>query len=689
MALAAAFCCGAMGQDWTASEQPNLPELFQNAPELDVEEVGDELRSTTRLNWVMAAPHPDGEAADLIQWYFRGYSGPTTGFVVDTATHEVHTITIPDNLQIHLAGTAHGLDGKMYLTIPWGGGAEVRGLQLMAYDPATKTMEQLGVIDPGLGGMNRPMTLGTNGKIYGTAAYGQLRQAGVYEIDTDTGEITVFGPIGPEHNGVVYTGYVAADDRYIYVATRNDPRYILCYDRETGESKALVEAHNVGGSITVSQGRYGATGTARNVKGADDPQRLYRYWLYQGQAIVREEGDDTPPWPVPEVEEPHIIWPDIEVFNANVIPDHEGNAELWYLVGEDGQGETPEERGWMRAQYQVPIYPRSLNHIMELQDGGIFGVASPGYQGGNFIYHPDEDETEYLGKISGLSQYCRVEHDGKVFMSGYPSAPLLIYDTTRPWTANQWLEPGQNPPSIHSRRNNPWHVEYMRRHSGKHYARAAFVGADGKIYFSGVWARDAGSGGLSWWNPETEESGGFWEDLSNIGITHMTTTDNGRLLVMAGHPVTDRLLGKPGLDSGQLVVYDIEAGEITNRISPILAANPRVVAGAGGTRVIGIGDDKDNKDATILFVVDTATGEIAFRKPIPASGVSGNDFRVGPDGNIYAVMDGVLVRILVEDATVEVIGRVGRATQIAFSGGDIYIGGEYRLRRVRGVYEEE
>ena len=52
-------------------------------------------------------------------------------------------------------------------------------------------------------------------------------------------------------------------------------------------------------------------------------------------------------------------------------------------------------------------------------------------------------------------------------------------------------------------------------------------------------------------------------------------------------------------------------------------------------------------------------------------------------------MDGVLVRILPADATVEVIGKVGRATQIAFSGGDIYLGGENRLRRVRGVYEEE
>lgn len=686
IALAVAFGGGAAAQEWAPREQPNLPELFANAPELEVQEVGDRMNSTT-LGPRMTVPNPDGETIDIIQWYFRAYSGPTTGILIDTGSGEIKEISISDNLQIHISGTQIGLDGKLYITTPWWYSAERKGMELMVYDPATNEFEQRGVIAPQLGYENRPMTLGTNGKIYGASSYPHLRQVGAYEIDTETGEVTDFGPMGPSYAPhMVWVSGVAADDRYLYIATRNNPRYIIAYDRETGESEVLVEAENVGGSTSVSQGRYGVTGAARGIKGAED-QGMVRYWLYEGKAIVRT--DDNPPWKEPVAPEPpRIAWPEnVDVFTANTHPDTEGNAEIWYLVGLEGEGDTPEERGWVQAEYQVPVYPRTLNHLIELPDGRIFGTAS-GYGGGNFIYDPEADETEYLGKIRGLSQYSRIQHDGIVYMSGYPSSPLYIFESDSPWTTNKWVLPGERPIGEDSRDANPRRRLYLREWSGTHYARTAAVDAEGRIYFSGVWARDASSGGLAWWDPETQEGGGFWEGLTNVGVHHITTSNDGKLIVLSAYPVNDTLRDLPRPDHGQLIVYDIEAGEIVNRFEPLAGVrNPGAIADAGGTRVIGIADDPEDRGASILYGVDVMTGETAFTKLIPASGV-GREFRKGPDGAVYTILGGTLVRILTDDGTVEIIGKVGRSGHLAFSGGDVYIGGGELMRRVSGVYME-
>jgi len=680
-----ALCAGAAQGAWQAKEQPELGRALQSARELPREEVSDTINSVT-LGELMRVPNPDGKTIDILQWYFRSYSGPTMAVVIDTGSGEVKTVSIPDNLQIHICGWVIGRDGKLYITTPWWYAAERKGMELMVYDPATNKLEQRGVIAPKLGYENRPMTVGTNGKIYGASTYPDEMRVGVYEIDTDTGKITDFGPIGPSYRPVgCWVTAVAADDRYVYVATRNNPRYIMVLDRETRQSKVLVTAENVGGSTSVQQHRYGVTGSATKVVGAADPGPK-RYWLYKGEAIEMRTPDEKPPWPVPGPEEPWVKMPAVEIFANNALPESDGSAEIWYRIGGARPGATPEEQGWVRITYKVPVYPTTLNHLVELADGRIFGTAT-GYGGGNFIYDPATGKTEVLGKITGLSQYCRLQHGGKVYMSGYPSSPLYIYDPAKPWTMNVRLKPGQRPPAEFSKQNNPWFAVRLREFAGTHYARSAVAGADGKIYFGGVWARDAASGGLAWWDPQTEKAGGFWQDLSNVAVNHLATTDGGRLIVMAASPVPDRLLNKPMPEQGRLIIYDVTQGKIVQFIEPLPGVKDvGRIADAGSTRVIGLANDPADRNASILYGVDVATSTVAFRKPIPAP-FAGGDFRIGPDGAVWTFLGEVLVRILPADATIEVVGKVGRPGHIAFSGGDIYLGGANKLRRIRGAYK--
>jgi hypothetical protein len=189
---------------WKAVDQPDLAQKVEQAPNLRTEDLGTPVTTVNR-SALMRVPNADGKTVDLVQWYFRGYSGPTTAVIMDLGSGEVKTAQIPDNLQIHICGDAVGKDGKLYFATPWAYRAERKGMELFVYDPQTNEIASRGVVAPNLSGENRPMTLGTNGKIYGTGSYTERDQVGLYEIDTDTGKITDFGPIvaqrrlGQEH----------------------------------------------------------------------------------------------------------------------------------------------------------------------------------------------------------------------------------------------------------------------------------------------------------------------------------------------------------------------------------------------------------------------------------------------------------------------------------------------------------
>ncbi|MBM4039300.1 MAG: hypothetical protein FJ290_12370, partial [Planctomycetes bacterium] len=363
--MAAGVALGAEAP-WTSKDQPDLAALVAKAEPLKVEELGVPVTSVRRGE-LMLVPNPDGKTYDFLQWYFKGYGGPTTVFIGDLATGVVKKDGIPDRRQIHICGRVLGPDGKLYIATPdW-----QKGMEVYVYNPATNALSCKGVVAPGLAGETRPMCVGTDGMIYGSGSYDKERKAGAYQIDPRTGKVTDYGPVGPSHAPNGCWGYsVAADDRYIYVASGKVPWFLVAYDRQTGKDETLVTTENVEGMVSVHQGRHGCTASASKVVGTDG--KAIQYWLYQGKAIPKKAPNEKPPWPEPADSKPWVtLPPQPEFFTESATPTSDGRAIIWHRMPKARGGDDE----WKAIPLQVPTYPMVINRLTELPDGRILGTA--------------------------------------------------------------------------------------------------------------------------------------------------------------------------------------------------------------------------------------------------------------------------------------------------------------------------
>jgi hypothetical protein len=65
------------------------------------------------------------------------------------------------------------------------------------------------------------------------------------------------------------------------------------------------------------------------------------------------------------------------------VPNIDGWAEIWVRTAEakaaapaDAPSDAaPEQLGWRRFRFQVPLYPHSIYRLTELADGRLFGTA--------------------------------------------------------------------------------------------------------------------------------------------------------------------------------------------------------------------------------------------------------------------------------------------------------------------------
>jgi hypothetical protein len=223
---------------------------------------------------------------------------------------------------------------------------------------------------------------------------------------------------------------------------------------------------------------------------------------------------------------------------------------------------------------------------------------------------------------------------------------------------------------------------------------AAAVGADGRIYFGGQWIRSGSAGGLAWYDPKTEKAGGFWEPFSTYQITHMAAAADGRYIVISTKRVEDTLLGKPKPKQGRLFAFDTKDAKIVREFDPVMdAKGSGPIVAVGGTRVLGWTVNGEDTQTSVLYGADVEAGTVAFRVvlpyPLPVSIGSNQqeafDFRLGPDGKVWTVIDNRIVRIDPKDASIQVVGRVAKGGRLAFSGKDVYLGAGPTLRRITGL----
>ena len=664
---------------WTPAEQPDLKQRIDAAPTLIPEEVCVPVKAV-RVEPPALVPNPDGRTYDVVQFYCKEYMVSNHVYAIDLGTGEVKHARIPDGRQFHLCGRVIGPDGKFYFAMP---AERARGgMDLYVYDPAKNALISQGVVAPDLGGEVRPMTVGTDGNVYGGGSAFEGARVGAYQINLETEKVTDYGAIGPSHKpGGSWCETIAVDDAWIYLVSGKIPYYMVAFNRFTREERVLLKSDRVKGAMYVTQRADGCTAHAADVLGGLPSGD---YWLFQGNAIPKT--GDAPPWPARAIVPQRAGTPRPEISYSGMEPDSAGHAELWYRLPEakaaarpdHADGAPSEALGWKRVSLQVDTYPQLITRLIEWPNGRLFGTAGS-YQG-NFLFNPATGKAEHLGKLN-LSHGPTALHDGIAYLAGYPGSTVYRYDPGKPWTVQSRL--GTAP------KGNPQLIARLDKWTRTSMTYAVVPGTDGKIYMAGEVRRIGNGGGFGWWDPKTEQAGGFWEPFIPHPIYYMVGADNARLMVMSTHG--DGVVAK-------LFVYDVVLQKIVREIEPVPGARstgPIVEAMPGF--ILGAAPDPLRKEGSILYGMDVRNGEILFRKALPYTvpeevdtrgqpRLQGRgDFRLGPDGRVWTCVGKALVRIAPMTAQVEVLGRLDTGGRLAFAGSDVYLGGTEVLRRLRGL----
>ena len=683
----ALFCVAVIAR-CLAGADSDLERQLKAAPALETEDLGQPVKSI-RDGMLLRAPNADGKTWDLIQIYFPQYGGPNSIVILDLGSGEVKQVQTERGWNFHLCPAVVAPNGKLFISV-----LDRRLHQkICVYDPAANELKLDAVKMPEeILGETHPLKLGTDGKLY---AIGQhpSKAATAAQIDPETLGVRAYGPIGPSHAPSDCWGYSgAADDRYIYIASGKVPWYLVAFDRQTSESRVLVETERVEGMVSVGQQHDGCAASASKIVGTDGkPQH---FWLHEGKAIARSNDPKaTPPWQARKP--PPALPPVPEINTSRVVADVEGFAEIWVRKTEAktgaADGATLDEQNWKRYRYQLPLYAQGIYRLIELPDGRLFGTA--GAYEGNFIYDPKTNESRHLGKCH-LSHYATALHEGKIYMSGYPTSPLYVFDPAQPWTAGTVVN---NRVIQDTDANaNPRQLLLLGRKdlAGTHKMYAGVTGARGRLYFGGQWVRDGSCGGLAWYDTQTGKAGGMWRPFSNYQITHLAAVADGRMVVISTRRVDDPVLGKAKPEQGALFFLDTGTNELTGKFEPVKAAKGTgPILCTGGSTVIGWAPDPENEKASILYAVEAREPKLLFAKPLPCPlpvAIGSNqqeawDFRIGPDGWVWTFVNGVMVRIDPANGEIHPLGKPATAGQIAFSHGQVYLGGTSALRRVKGL----
>lgn len=657
-----------------AAQFEKLKDEIEKAPILETENICEPVKST-RMGMLLMVPNPDNKTWDLLQIYFPEYGGPNTIVIIDLQESSVKIVQTERGWNFHLCPAVIAPNGKLFISI-----LDSRLRQkICIYDPAKNELMLDAIEMPDeLLGETHPLVLGTDGRIY---AIGQhpSKTAAAAQIDPYTLKVEFYGAIGPSHAPNPCWGYSGgADDRYIYIASGKIPWYLIAFDKVSRKWNVLAETDTVGGYVGVSQRHDGCVATIVRGEG----KQPERYWLYEGKLVPMGSANEAPPWG--NRKELIKLPPKPEIKTDYADPTAEGWAEIWVrMTGADSE--------WKRYRYQVPVYPQVIYRLMEMPDGRLFGTA--GAYLGNFIYDPKEGKAVHLGKCQ-LSHYSTAFLMGKIYMSGYPNSPLYVFDPSLPWTTGKVIEGRLI--SDDDPRANPRRLLYMGsiNLAGTHKMYAAAVGADGKVYFGGRWIRNGECGGLAWYNPQSGEVGGIWRPFSNYQITHIAPANNGEILVISTKAVNDSVLGKPKPEQGALWLFDVRKMELIGKFEPVAKAKGTgPIVSVGGSFVLGWTENPEDSQSSILYLVEVNTPSLVYKRvlpfPLPVAIGSNQqepwDFRLGPDGGVWTFINNALVRIEPKSGGIQVIGRLNIGGPLAFSGGEIYLGGTPSIRRLKRI----
>ncbi len=443
--------------------------------------------------------------------------------------------------------------------------------RLAYYDPADEHVHQLPPILDAKGGdkMLFRLVFGPDGKLYaGTQSNGLPT---IVSIDPGTLRVRVLGKVGEHRLSYSYAYYLAVDLPWIYVAVGEDPWELVALDTNSGKSTVLATRDGNGFMQLDSR----AEGVVATLIAAlrTSSQQVERVALVDGvlrpqqpaSGHARERSLAPKSSPLRDA-------PELDL--AHAVPDSRGFGHVrWRLRG--GQ--------WSDATFQVKhTSPIAIDSLTALPDGSVLGSVRQYH--GFFRYSPTTSKLEALGefKLSGGPRLVIGDH---VYFSGYPNAPLWMFDASRAWdVANPKLLGAFSAAGTH-------YAYFLRSADNRHVFYAGRRERDG--FGTGIGSYDIATGefmglhdGLDAIDPRGLELYGDRLVLSGEVRRGLTEKDAALFVFDPQLHQLDRLEVRPGLrNTGELFhseARDVALGVVhgTNGISVYRydLANKRLLA---------------------------------------------------------------------------------------------------------------
>jgi len=460
------------------------------------------------------------------------------------------------------------------------------------FDPKTRKFEHL---KPSSGDSTHySCHWGPDGKLF----LGTYPEAHIVRFDPESGEFHDYGRQGPELKKAAYAYDITGDETYIYVARGKIPWYLIALDIKTGEQTILTTLSQED-TIRVTKRKSGcyAVVTLRAYGAGERKQQSYRL---EGLKMVPVEeippkgrGPGRPYAGNVSLNGWDVCWQ-----SCRTSPH--GTVELWFRK----QGEE-----WQSLKFPSGGSPARIFRLSALSDGRIAGSTDDPYS--IFFLAPKAGKITNLGGTP-LHIYDLMWLDGKLFLCGYPNAPLVRYDPAKAWTfrpptpegyAPGWWTPEANPLLVSS-----FHLEpFVQKRA---YAMA--LGADGRIYLACKAGREKTGGCLAWYDPKTGKCGGLQEPFRTQGILHVLAANRGKTLLCSTIFVKDPHDPDAGDGQAHVMAYDVKQGRIVGDIVPLKDAEPkrfaRLVEWKPG-KVVGSFLYPDRK-RKLFFLLDVATMKI-------------------------------------------------------------------------------
>jgi outer membrane protein assembly factor BamB len=686
------------GQQWKPADQPDLPAAFEQAQELKLEPVADG-PDTCWVGPEWWVPNPDGKTWDAVLFYYPSYMGPHEVYVVDFGTGKATRTEFFEfdkaRAMFHLV--PYFLINGRLLIKP--GGPRVC---MFSYDPAANDLKFQGFpVGEEVSGDGGVAANDDGSAFYGVGRAPKARTVKFYTIDTDTMKGRAVCEVGPEQPNMTWEYFkVEADGDWVYAAVGCNPWRLYGANVKTGKGRLIAETGPIIGDHKTMEvrrlpGYPGCDVFITGMKG-EPKDKTQRFWLRNGELTPRE--GDAPPWAGEKFAAPRptfmVKYPQppkgLERVRAPV--DLEGKVRYWYrLSGDMAQAASVKPDEWQKIELPVKLYPAPIRRMAALPDGSLFALTE-GY-GRAVRFNPRTGERATLGPTMSVCSLC--VHEDRLYLCGYPSSQVWIYDPARPWTVGR---SGDAPPqgdaedesAAADSRSNPAKVAALMAFTKVHMPFGGAVpAADGRVYFGGKIVRIGNGGGLGWWDVKEGKAGGFFEPFSAYQVFWMCSACDGRYILCSTKPVEDD--AKPGFrpQRGRLFVYDTTAHQMLHQVDHDDLGIPGYIIEAAPGRVLGYSADQKGG---VLYGFDPAAGKVLWTKPVPNKPETGfaairrwnYAFTRGPDGLVWATMGGVLARINPADATVHVVGKMPDA-QIVFLDGDVYVAGGEKYRRIAGI----